>query len=126
MLTGESRFHISTPLGIEPGSLMTGIKGWTHWTSETVCECSEIAGSPQHPIGRRFFAASFYALLIFFVCVSRNIFLCDICNDYCTYLHGYCNQCWFAATGINLYPTGRVRVSQPSKKNGRCVERREE
>jgi hypothetical protein len=29
MLTGESRFHISTPLGIEPGSLMTGSKGWT-------------------------------------------------------------------------------------------------
>ncbi len=26
MLTGESRFHISTPLGIEPGSLMTGSK----------------------------------------------------------------------------------------------------
>jgi hypothetical protein len=27
-LTGESQFHISTPLGIEPGSLMTGSKGW--------------------------------------------------------------------------------------------------
>jgi hypothetical protein len=26
---------------------MTGSKGLTHWTSETVCECSEIAGSPQ-------------------------------------------------------------------------------
>ncbi len=26
---------------------MTGSKGMTHWTSETVCECSEIAGSPQ-------------------------------------------------------------------------------
>ncbi len=46
-LTGESRFHISTPLWIEPRSLMTGSKGLTHWTSETVCECSEIAGSPQ-------------------------------------------------------------------------------
>jgi hypothetical protein len=46
-LTGEYRFHISTPLGIEPGSLMTGCKGLTHWTSETVYECSEIAGSPQ-------------------------------------------------------------------------------
>jgi hypothetical protein len=46
-LTGESRFHISTPLGIEPGSLMTGSKRVTHWTSETVYECSEIAGSPQ-------------------------------------------------------------------------------
>jgi hypothetical protein len=47
MLTGESWFHIITPLGIEPGSLMTGSKGLTHWTSETVYECSEIAGSPQ-------------------------------------------------------------------------------
>jgi hypothetical protein len=47
-LTGESRFHISTPLGIESGSLMTGSKGLTHWTSETVYECSEIAGSPQY------------------------------------------------------------------------------
>ncbi len=46
-LTGESRFHISSPLGIEPGYLMMGSKGLTHWTSETVCECSEIAGSPQ-------------------------------------------------------------------------------
>jgi hypothetical protein len=26
---------------------MTGSKGLTHWTSDTVCECSEIAGSPQ-------------------------------------------------------------------------------
>jgi hypothetical protein len=29
MLTGESRFHISTPLGIELRSLMTGSNGWT-------------------------------------------------------------------------------------------------
>jgi hypothetical protein len=35
------------PLGIEPGSLMTGSKGVNHWTSGTVYECSEIAGSPQ-------------------------------------------------------------------------------
>ncbi len=46
-LTGESRFHRSTLLGIEQGSLMTGSKGLTHWTSETVYECSEIAGSPS-------------------------------------------------------------------------------
>jgi hypothetical protein len=45
-LTGESWFHISTPLGIKPGSLMTGSKGLTHWTSETVYEC-ENAGSSQ-------------------------------------------------------------------------------
>jgi hypothetical protein len=29
-LTGESRLHISTPLGIEPGSLMTGSKLVVH------------------------------------------------------------------------------------------------
>jgi hypothetical protein len=50
MLTGESRFHRSIPLGIEPGSLMTGSKWVVHWTSETWCECSEIAGSPQRTI----------------------------------------------------------------------------
>jgi hypothetical protein len=50
MLTGESRFHISIPLGIEPGSLMTGSKRVDHWTSGTVYECSEIAGSPQTTI----------------------------------------------------------------------------
>jgi hypothetical protein len=27
---------------------------------------------------------------------------------------------------MEVYPTGRVGVSQPVKKNGRCVERREE
>jgi hypothetical protein len=40
-LTGESRFHISTvhtPLGIEPGSLMTGSKRVDHWTSGTMYE----------------------------------------------------------------------------------------
>ncbi len=41
------RFHISTPLGIEPGSLMMGNKRVDHWISGTVCECSEIADSPQ-------------------------------------------------------------------------------
>jgi hypothetical protein len=46
-LTGESQFHISTPPRIELGSLMTGSKELTHWTSETVYECSEMAGSPQ-------------------------------------------------------------------------------
>ncbi len=47
MLTGESRFHIRTRLGIGPGSLMTGSKWVDHWTSGTVYECSETAGSPQ-------------------------------------------------------------------------------
>jgi hypothetical protein len=46
-LTGESRFHISTSLGIEPGSLMTGSKQVDHRTRGTVYECSQIAGSPQ-------------------------------------------------------------------------------
>jgi hypothetical protein len=47
MLIGESQFHISTPLGIEPGSLMMGSKWVVHWTSKTWYECSEIAGSLQ-------------------------------------------------------------------------------
>ncbi len=47
MLTGESQLHINTPHGIEPGSLMTGSKRVDHWTSGTVYECSENAGSPQ-------------------------------------------------------------------------------
>ncbi len=48
MLTGESQLHTSTPLVIEPGSLMTGSK-WVvvYWTSETWFEYSEIAGSTQ-------------------------------------------------------------------------------
>ncbi len=46
-LTRESRFHISTPLGIELWSLTTGSKRVDHWTSGTVYECSKIAGSPQ-------------------------------------------------------------------------------
>jgi hypothetical protein len=46
-LTGGSQFHRSTPLGIEFGSLMTGSIELTHSTSETLYECSEIAGSPQ-------------------------------------------------------------------------------
>ncbi len=36
---------LSTTLGIEPRSLTTGSKQVVHWTSETWCECSEIAGS---------------------------------------------------------------------------------
>jgi hypothetical protein len=47
MLTGESRFHINTPLGIEPRSLMMGSERVDQWTSRTVYECSETAGSPQ-------------------------------------------------------------------------------
>jgi hypothetical protein len=47
MLTGESQFHISNPLGIEPWSLITGSKQVDHWTSEIMYEYSEIAGSPQ-------------------------------------------------------------------------------
>jgi hypothetical protein len=46
-LTGEFWFHISTPLGIETGSLMMGSKWVDHWTSGSVYECSEIASSPQ-------------------------------------------------------------------------------
>ncbi len=52
MPTGESHFHRTIPLGIEPGPLMTGSKWVDHWTSGNVSECSEIAGSLQsspHP-----------------------------------------------------------------------------
>jgi hypothetical protein len=47
MLTGESRFQTSTPLGIDPRSFIMGSKRVDHWSSGTVYECSEIAGSPQ-------------------------------------------------------------------------------
>jgi hypothetical protein len=46
-LTGEFLFHFSIPLGIEPGTLMMGSKRVDHWTSGTVYECNEVAGSPQ-------------------------------------------------------------------------------
>jgi hypothetical protein len=36
-----------SPLGTEPGSLMTGCKRVLYWTSETWSEYSEIAGSAQ-------------------------------------------------------------------------------
>jgi hypothetical protein len=52
-LTGESRFHISTLLGIQPVSLMMGSKQVDHWTIGTVYEGSEIAGSPQHSFTTR-------------------------------------------------------------------------
>ncbi len=39
MLTGESWFYISTPLGIEPRSLMMGSKWVDHWTSGPVELC---------------------------------------------------------------------------------------
>jgi hypothetical protein len=40
-------FHLSAPLGIEPGSLMMGSKQVDHWTRGTIYECSETAGSLQ-------------------------------------------------------------------------------
>jgi hypothetical protein len=47
MLMGESWFHISTLLGIEPGSLMTGNKRVDRWTSGIMSKPSEIALSQQ-------------------------------------------------------------------------------
>jgi hypothetical protein len=35
MLKGYSRFHLSPPRGVEPGSLVTGSKQVVYWTSET-------------------------------------------------------------------------------------------
>ncbi len=78
MLTGASRYHLSTPLGVEPGSLMTGRKRVVLWTSETWCECSEIAGSPQSKHILRFTdsktrnSASFY--FNFRTCERKNTF----------------------------------------------------
>jgi hypothetical protein len=78
MLTWESWYHLSTPLGIEPGSLMTGRKWVVHWTSETWCECSEITGSPQYKHILRFTdtktrnSASFY--FNFRTCERKNTF----------------------------------------------------
>jgi hypothetical protein len=46
-LTGESWVSHKYPLGIEPGSLMTGSKRVDHWTSGTKCKCNEIAGSTE-------------------------------------------------------------------------------
>jgi hypothetical protein len=46
-LTGHSRFHISTPRGFEPGSIVMGSNRVVHWTSKRWWEWSEIAGSPQ-------------------------------------------------------------------------------
>jgi hypothetical protein len=40
--------HKYPPLGIEPGSLITGSRRVNRWTSGTVYECSEIAGSAHY------------------------------------------------------------------------------
>ncbi len=53
-LTGESRFHKSTPRGFEPRSLVTGSKGLVHWTSETWWEWSENAGSPKASVNNSY------------------------------------------------------------------------
>jgi hypothetical protein len=45
--TQYPRCHLCTSLGIEPGSLMMGSKGLTHWISENVSASSEIAGYGQ-------------------------------------------------------------------------------
>ncbi len=53
-LTGESRFHTSTPPGdLNLGSLWREANRLVHWTSETWWESCEIAGSPQGNINVR-------------------------------------------------------------------------
>jgi hypothetical protein len=47
-LTGESRFHISTPVGIEPGVPYDEKQTGGPLDQWTVCKCSEITGSPHH------------------------------------------------------------------------------
>jgi hypothetical protein len=62
MLTGESRFHISTPLGIEPGSFTTGRNGWT--TGQVELCMNAVRLQALHSIG--YWAA--YALIWFGSC----------------------------------------------------------
>ncbi len=45
------------PPGIEPGSRMTGSKWVDHKASGTMCECSEIAGSPQAHITKNWWSS---------------------------------------------------------------------
>jgi hypothetical protein len=53
--------------GLNPGlSFMTGSKRVEHWTSGTVCECSEIAGSPQ------------YSRILMFYGLDSEIFLISV------------------------------------------------
>jgi hypothetical protein len=52
-LTGESWFYISTPLGIEPGSLMTGSKRVVHWTSETWMDAVRLQALHRAPPNSR-------------------------------------------------------------------------
>jgi hypothetical protein len=62
------------PWGIELGSLMTGSKQVDHWTSGTVCECSEVAGSPQYSC-TIFVAMSRYFVIFAFAYVLENLAL---------------------------------------------------
>jgi hypothetical protein len=75
-LTGESWFHISTPLGIEPGSLMMGSQRVVHWTSETWYECSEIAGSPQSVL---FWTIYCFKIMVFYI---SQVTKTDILNTF--------------------------------------------
>jgi hypothetical protein len=79
-LTGESWFHISTPLGIEPGSLMMGSKQVDHWISGTVYECCKIAGSQQGspPAAESCKAGSRTSI----ECETGTVELCEIKWDY--------------------------------------------
>ncbi len=71
-LTGESRFHTSTPRGFEPGSLVMGSKQVVHWTSETWWESSEIAGSRQNSFC--------YWTLLFLHNIQCRLRLCAFCE----------------------------------------------
>ncbi len=47
MLTGESRFHISTPWGLKPGPLWREANRWTTGPMELCMDAVKIAGSTQ-------------------------------------------------------------------------------
>jgi hypothetical protein len=82
MLTGESQFHKSTPLGIEPGSLMTGSKQVDYWTSGTVYACSEIAGSLQSSPTAADYVGCEAGRRTFSVCETGTEELCEMKWDY--------------------------------------------
>jgi hypothetical protein len=49
MLTEDSQFHMSNPLGIEPGSLWTGSKWVNHWTSGTEYDVERLQALHRAP-----------------------------------------------------------------------------
>jgi hypothetical protein len=62
------------PMGIEPEYLITGSKRVDHWTSGTVCQCSDIAGSGQYN-------KSFYSNSTEKIMFSACMYIYDFVNE---------------------------------------------